>query len=117
LPELDIWLDLYRRTARRNGGEPDAGRRLLAWAHQAGFVDVTATSSTWCFARPADRDYWGGMWADRIVQSDLARQLVHDGSADEATLEAISAAWRTWAADDDGWFSVLHGEILCTATS
>ena len=22
-------------------------------------------------------------------------------------------AWRTWAAAPDGWFSVLHGEILC----
>jgi SAM-dependent methyltransferase len=115
LPELDSWLDLYRSTARRNGGEPDAGRRLLAWAHQAGFVEVRATSSTWCFATPADRDYWGGMWADRIVQSDLARQLIRDGAADEATLEAISAAWRSWATDADGWFSVLHGEIVCIA--
>ena len=29
LPELDEWLDLYQRVARGNGGEPDAGRRLL----------------------------------------------------------------------------------------
>src|SRR5699024_6979512 len=29
LPELDQWLDLYRVAARENGGEPDAGRRLL----------------------------------------------------------------------------------------
>jgi SAM-dependent methyltransferase len=114
MPPLDAWLDLYRSTARRNGGEPDAGRRLLAWAHQAGFADVRATSSTWCFATPEDRQYWGGMWADRIVQSDLARQLLRDGAADEAELAAISAAWRAWAADDDGWFSLLHGEILCT---
>jgi SAM-dependent methyltransferase len=77
-------------------------------------ADVRATSSTWCFATPEDRQYWGGMWADRIVQSDLARQLRRDGTADEAELAAISAAWRAWAADDDGWFSLLHGEILCT---
>ena len=36
-PELDRWLELYEAVARRNGGEPDAGRRLLAWAHEAGF--------------------------------------------------------------------------------
>ena len=42
LPELDEWLELYQRVARGNGGEPDAGRRLLSWAHAAGFTEVTA---------------------------------------------------------------------------
>src|SRR5687768_7501187 len=42
---LDRWMDLYHRVARRNGAEPDAGRRLLAWAHGAGLRDVTATTS------------------------------------------------------------------------
>src|SRR6185312_5058577 len=49
LPELDDWMALYQRLARANGGEPDAGRRLLAWARRAGCTDITATSSTWCF--------------------------------------------------------------------
>ncbi len=31
------WQQLYLRVARANGGEPDAGRRLHAWARQAGF--------------------------------------------------------------------------------
>ena len=35
-PVLDRWLELYREAARRNRGEPDAGRRLLAWAHAGG---------------------------------------------------------------------------------
>lgn len=113
LPELDDWLRLYREAARRNGGEPDAARHLLAWAHAAGFTDVTATSSTWCFANDADRAYWGGMWADRIVQSALAEQLVREGAADRAKLEAISEAWRRWMGDRDGWMSLLHGEIVC----
>jgi hypothetical protein len=49
-PRLDRWLELYRLAARANGGEPDAGRRLLAWSHDAGFEDVTATASVWCYA-------------------------------------------------------------------
>jgi SAM-dependent methyltransferase len=112
-PELNEWLDLYRTAARANGGEPDAGRRLLYWAHSAGLTDVTATSSTWCFASPADRAYWGGMWADRILNSAIARQLVSSGQATEADLHRISQAWNDWSADDDGWFSILHGEIIC----
>ena len=88
LPELDRWLELYAAAARANGGEPDAGRRLLAWAHAAGLADVTATSSTWCCATPETREWWGGMWADRIVGSALADQLVREGRATPEELDA-----------------------------
>jgi SAM-dependent methyltransferase len=112
LPELDEWLALYRRVARGNGGEPDAGRRLLAWAHAAGCERVTATASTWCHADPESRAEWGGMWAERLVGSALTDQLLGDGLATRDELEAICSAWLTWARDPDGWFTVLHGEIV-----
>jgi SAM-dependent methyltransferase len=111
-PDLDDWLRLYRAAARANGGEPDAGRYLLAWAHAAGFTDVTAGSSTWCMASPDDRGWWGAMWADRIRHSDIAAQLVRENRATHADLERIATAWRAWADDPDGWLSLLHGEIL-----
>ncbi|MGN8025366.1 class I SAM-dependent methyltransferase [Microbacterium sp. 22242] len=113
LPALDDWLALYRTAARANGGEPDAGRRLLSWAHAAGLTDVVATSSTWCYATAEDRAWWGGMWADRILDSAIAPQLVDSGAATRADLEEISDGWREWAAHEDGWLSILHGEILC----
>ncbi|WP_231916103.1 hypothetical protein [Microbacterium karelineae] len=81
------------------------GRRRL--------TDVRASSSTWCFASPEDRAWWGGMWADRIIESAMARQLVDTGLATPADLRRISAAWTAWSEADDGWFSILHGEILC----
>ncbi|WP_223587020.1 class I SAM-dependent methyltransferase [Microbacterium sp. OVT16B] len=115
LPELDRWLDLYRRAAQANGGEPDAGRRLLSWARAAGFVDVTATASTWCYANPEDRAWWGGMWADRILESALTRQLLDSGMATDAELRGISEAWHRWADNGDGWFLVPHGEIIARA--
>jgi SAM-dependent methyltransferase len=115
LPQLDEWLALYEKVARGNGGEPDAGRRLLAWAHAAGFTDVTATSSTWCFANQTDRDWWGGMWADRVLKSDMAGQAVGSGAATPDDLQRISDGWRTWAADEDGWLSILHSELVCRA--
>lgn len=115
LPELDEWLRLYREAARTNGGEPDAGRRLLSWARAAGFENVMATASTWCYATPAERAWWGGMWADRILESALARQLVDSALATRRELEQISAAWRRWAHDGDGWYVVPHGEIIARA--
>ena len=56
---LDRWLALYQRVARANGAEPDAGRRLLSWAHAAGLRDVAATASTCCYASPEERQWWG----------------------------------------------------------
>lgn len=113
LPVLDEWMRLYQLAARANGGEPDAGRQLLSWARTAGLTEVAATSSTWCFATPTDREWWGGMWADRIQESVMARQLIDSGLATTVDLRRISATWRSWVEAEDGWFSILHGEILC----
>ncbi|MFB7914309.1 class I SAM-dependent methyltransferase [Streptomyces sp. NPDC056061] len=115
VPGLDTWQELYRRVARANGGEPDAGRRLLSWARRAGFTDITATAGTWCFATSDSRAWWSGLWAERTVGSDYARQAVEGGHADAGRLEAIAAAWREWGAQDDAWFMVPHGEVLCRA--
>ncbi|MFB9678863.1 class I SAM-dependent methyltransferase [Streptosporangium vulgare] len=114
-PELDEWMDLYQKVARANGGEPDAGRRLLSWAHAAGFTDVSATSSTWCFATPDDRAWWGGMWAERILKSDMAGQALASGAAVPEDLRRVSEGWRAWAGEPDGWLSLLHGELVCHA--
>jgi SAM-dependent methyltransferase len=112
-PWLDTWLDLYGRVARHNGGEPDAGRRLGAWARAAGFTDVSASASAWCFTDPDDRRWWGDLWADRMTESALGARAVEIGLADSDELQEMAAAWRRWAAHPDGWFAVLHGEILC----
>ena len=115
LPALDLWLDLYERAARANRGEPDAGRRLLSWAQEAEFEDITPTGSLWCYATPETRAWWGGMWADRILHSGVARELLRLNLATGAQLEEIAAAWRAWAAAPDGWLAIPHGEILCRA--
>ncbi|UGY94381.1 class I SAM-dependent methyltransferase [Streptomyces gobiensis] len=115
LPALDTWQELYGRVARANGGEPDAGRRLLAWARAAGCTEIAASSATWCFATPEDRAWWSGLWADRTVGSDYARIAVDGGHTTADELARIAGAWRTWGAHPDGWFSVLHGEIRCRA--
>ena len=111
---LDRWLALYHEIARVNGGEPDAGRRLLSWAQQAGFQGIDASASVWCFATPEERAWWGGLWADRMTASAIAQQAVREGRATPEELNGIAAAWRSWSAAEDAWFAVLHGEIICT---
>jgi ubiquinone/menaquinone biosynthesis C-methylase UbiE len=109
---LDRWLDLYHRVARHNGAEPDAGRRLLGWAHAAGLRDVTATAGAWCHASAAEREWWGSSWAGRATASSFAEQALAHGLATHEELEQVAAAWLRWAAADDGWLGMLHGELL-----
>ncbi|GAA1437483.1 methyltransferase domain-containing protein [Microlunatus lacustris] len=109
---LDRWLELYRALARANGGEPDAGRRLVAWAHAAGFGSVTPSASVWCFATAEDLGWWTGTWAERLTESAFGRQGVDLGLTDRAELVRLAAAWRAWGQQDDAWFTVLHGEVL-----
>lgn len=74
-PRLDRWLRLYQAVTRGNDGEPNAGRRLMSWAREAGFREVDAS----------------------------------------AELADMAAAWRAWAEQHDGWFAVMHGEIIARA--
>ena len=112
---LQRWLALYEAIARANGGEPDAGRRLKAWALEARFTDVTASGSVWCFASAEDLAWWTGTWAERLTESSFATSALHHGLADRAELEELAAGWRAFGADPRAWFLVPHGEVLARA--
>lgn len=112
LPALDRWMEIYRGVARSNRAQPDAGRRLLAWANAAGLSDLASSASVWCFATPDDRRWWGDLWAERTTTSAFARQAEDYGVARAAELAAVAAGWREWAGTPNGWFAVLHGEIV-----
>src|SRR4051794_28399271 len=108
-PGLDRWLEVYYGVARHNRAEPDAGRRLLSWAHRAGLRDISATTSSWCYASPAERGRGGGSWGWRATASSFAEQALAYGLATPDELEDAAAAWRRWAVADDGWLGMMHG--------
>ncbi len=109
---LDRWRDLYLAVTARNGHDARIGPRLLGLAQQAGFHDVTVSSSTWTYADPEARAWWGGLWADRIRYSRIAEQALEYDLSDAEELEAIAAAFLRWAAAADAVFVVTHVEIL-----
>jgi SAM-dependent methyltransferase len=116
-PRLDRWREIYMAVSDRNGTRGDAGRWLLRWALDAGLSDVTYTSSTWTFATPADRAWWGDLWAERTVASSLADQAVEYGLATRHELHEVASGFRDWAGRPDGTFVLLHGEIVARSTS
>jgi len=115
VPGLDLWLDVYEQVHRSNGGEPDAGRHLKAWAREAGFEDAQTSASIWNFSNDADREWWGSMWEARVLQSAFAGDALGKDLATQEDLEEISRSWREWADDADGWLGMPHGELLARA--
>ena len=109
---LDRWLDLYHDVCRQNGADADAGRYLLGWVRAAGFDELQASSSTWTFADPRDRAWWGGLWAERVLNSSFAEQAVEYRLSSREELLSISRSWREWAEQEDGFFVVLHAELI-----
>jgi SAM-dependent methyltransferase len=113
-PEIARAIEAYGALTRVNGANWDGGRRLLHWAQSVGFAAIAPSASVWCFATPDERQWWGDLWAERFTHSSLAEQLVGHGIASEGDLAVFARAWHQWAASPDGWFAVIHGEILAT---
>ena len=105
------WLELYRRSPARNGGEPDAGRLLLAWAHAAGFADVTASATCLVLRRHRRPRSGGPTCGPTASPSRACRPGSERGIATAPELPDRRGLAR-WASDPDAWFAVLHGEIL-----
>lgn len=110
---MGAWLEAYRTTARGVGGEPDAGRRLRAWALAAGIdpARTTVTSTNWTYADAATVTWWGNSQADRVLHSDFRDRLLEHGHS-ASDLDTMAAGWREWAARPDAVFTMVHTELL-----
>ena len=111
---LDKWASIYQRVAKANGGEPNAGRRLLKWAREAGFKpdEIETTFSSWCYTRE-EATWWANSWADRVLQSGFASSALRLGIATQREIEEVSQAYKDWGQQEDALFAVPSGEILC----
>jgi ubiquinone/menaquinone biosynthesis C-methylase UbiE len=111
---MEEWMDTYQLVARANGGEPDAGRRLVSWALKAGFTreNIKASAGTWCFSTPEEREWWCRLWADRTLSSNFKTTALKHGIVDEEKLNRIATSFMEWGRSEDGWFSVTNGEII-----
>lgn len=103
LPGMDLWRELYSERARNLGGEPNAGRYLKAWAHEAGFEDFLVTTSTWTYATREETMWWGNSQATRMRESQWA-EMGH--------VEEIAGAWEEWGEHPDAYFCMPHSEII-----
>ncbi|RAH69053.1 class I SAM-dependent methyltransferase [Aspergillus aculeatinus CBS 121060] len=112
---IELWDRLTRELAQRSGGNPHPGARIHVWAEEAGFAQTQIHKSTgsWCFSSAEEREYWGGSMAERARNSGFADRAVGSGLATREELEVVVDGWREFVACEQGWYGMLHGEIVC----
>jgi len=106
------FLDLYYKLAHRNGGDPNAGRRLRNWLREAGFIETRVSTSTVSYADPIATREWAETYAARTLQSNIAEKALEYGVATQSDLEDIADGWRSWGRDPDAFFCFSHTEIV-----
>ncbi|KAJ5184176.1 hypothetical protein N7492_001792 [Penicillium capsulatum] len=110
---LREWQALYDKVARRNGGEPNAGRMVHLWAKRAGFGHVKCSVSSWCYSDREEVETWSRNWQERALQSAFGQTAVEGGLASQEDLERVSKAWKDWGEDEDAWLSIPSSEVIC----
>lgn len=111
-PMLARWREVYRQVARANGGEPDAGRRLLEWALLADLEVESVAGTSWVFASEQERAWWGELWAARTLAPHYADRAIATGATTMDELEEIAEAWRRWAVVPHGYHGLLITELV-----
>lgn len=111
LPELERWRTVYRTAALANGAQPDAGRRLRAWARAAGLEDVRISTSVWQYADAESTRWWGEGQATRLLADSFIEQAALQG-VDADQVRRMAAGWQAWGADPDAWFVIVNVELL-----
>jgi ubiquinone/menaquinone biosynthesis C-methylase UbiE len=111
-PGILHFLDLYYELARRDGGEPNAGRNLPRWLREAGFVDLHVSTSTVSYTEPTATRDWAEAYAKAIVLGHFAKKILQYGLATSSDLAVIAAAWRSWSRDADAFFCFSQIEVV-----
>jgi len=115
LPGMEEFRQLWIKINKARGLDPDMGRRLLSIALEAGFkrTQIISTAGTWCYSTAEETEWWSSLWAERIVQSDFAKNAVEGGFADRQDLERMANACQEWGKAEDAWFVFPNGEVIC----
>ena len=106
------FLRMYYELAHRNGGEPNAGRHMRRWFHEAGFADLRITTSTTSYTDSAATREWANTYAERTLHSNLADKALEYRIATRSDLESMATAWRAWGDDPDALYCFAHTEVV-----
>jgi hypothetical protein len=107
--------DIFQKVMRSGGGEPNAGRRLVAWAREVGFEreELQVSAVVEVYSSRSEREFIATRYYERILHSEVGRKAEELGIATREEIESVANAWKQWIDDDDGYFGMTSTEILC----
>jgi hypothetical protein len=99
---------------RSGGSEPRAGRRLKAWALQAGFQEeqITISGSVDIFSSKEERTFLGSLYAERFAESNMGERAVELGIVSEEERIGIVGAWKSFVDMEEGYYGITQMELL-----
>ena len=109
-PTLDESMELYVRCWKHNGGDPYFARRHRAVLREAGFVRVEGMATCEYYGTPEATRAIGEVMA-RFIRSSI-QTAVQLGWVDEATVEKIGAAWKSWGEHPDAYLAMVRCEAV-----
>ena len=114
-PGLDLSAKIQPIVMSGHGASPDAGRKLVQWALDAGFTDdklkFTAGHMT---AALESREFHGKIAAARVREDhEYRRNAMKHAGVSERDLDLMVEGWEAFAADKAGVFSLICGQIVC----
>ncbi len=114
-PLLYRMLDIFEKVMRSGGSEPNAGRRLTAWAREAGFrrEELQVSAAMEVYSTRPEREFIATRYYERLLYSDVGRKAEELGIATREEMEIVAKAWEEWINDDDGYFGMPCTQVLC----
>lgn len=112
---IQAYHTMFVKVVRARGMEPGAGRRLHAWAREAGFnpARIQMSTSNWTYRTPTERVAWSELCVDILEKSEYSAALVQLGFVRAEELQEMVQAWKDWRDNEDGFSVVMNMEILC----
>lgn len=116
---LEGFLELAGKIMRSAGvHEPAAGRHLHVWARQAGFKphEIEKSVTGTCSATPEKREKFRLFVHDQLGEKSMMRAGALKMGKTKEELDEVLKAVDDWAANEDGWVSMMCGEVICRNT-
>lgn len=109
--------NIYTKTARATGADPQLGRKLHVYLRQAGFqreeVKINIAALSYGANNPEEAAWWGNSWAERCLQSGFHDSAIEGGHANEDMMQELSRMWREWGQNEDALWAIYQSEAIC----
>lgn len=98
LKGMDKWKHAYREVCRKNGADPDIGRRMNDVFIKAGFKAeaLRTTCHAVAYTGADNTKAFGETWAARVAKTKLATQMIKYGLATQSDVDEMAHDWVEW---------------------